>query len=121
MENKKMTKKDYFKELLQIGAVASNESLVDFINHELELLEKKSSKSTLSKTQVENNSIKDIIVNVLQEKSKPMTITEIQASNEDLKELSNQKFSALLKQLVDTNLVERIVDKKKTYFQIKSV
>ena len=105
MENKKMTKKDYFKELLQIEAVASNESLVDFINHELELLEKKSSKSTLSKTQVENNSIKDIIINVLQEKSKPMTITEIQASNEDLKELSNQKISALLKQLVDTDLV----------------
>mgnify|MGYP003476065849 FL=1 len=50
-----------------------------------------------------------------------MTITEIQTSNEDLKELSNQKISALLKQLVDTDLVERIVDKKKTYFQIKSV
>ena len=121
MENKKMTKKDYFNELLKIGAVASNESLVDFINHELELLDRKSSKSTLSKTQVENNSIKDIIVNVLQENAKPMTITEIQTSNEDLKELSNQKISALLKQLVDTDIVERIVDKKKTYFQIKSV
>ena len=121
MENKKMTKKDYFKELLNIETIASNESLVDFINHELELLDRKSSKSTLSKTQVENNSIKDIIVSVLQESAKPMTITDIQASNEDLKELSNQKISALLKQLVDTDLVERIVDKKKTYFQIKSV
>lgn len=121
MENKKMTKKDYFNELLKIEAVASNESLVDFINHELELLDRKSSKSTLSKTQVENNSIKDIIVNVLQENAKPMTITEIQTVNEDLKELSNQKISALLKQLVDSDVVERIVDKKKTYFQIKSV
>ena len=121
MENKKMTKKDYFNELLKIGAVASNESLVDFINHELELLDRKSSKSTLSKTQVENNSIKDIIVNVLQENAKPMTITEIQTVNEDLKELSNQKISALLKQLVDNDVVERLVDKKKTYFQIKSV
>ena len=121
MENKKMTKKDYFKELLQIEAVASNKDLVDFINHEVELLEKKSSKSTLSKTQVENNNIKDIIMNVLQESAKPMTITEIQSVNEDLKELSNQKISALLKQLVDTDLVERVVDKKKTYFQIKSV
>ena len=121
MENKKMTKKDYFNELLKIEAVASNGSLVDFINHEVGLLEKKSSKSTLSKTQVENNSIKDIIMNVLQESARPMTITEIQAVNEDLKELSNQKISALLKQLVDTDLVERVVDKKKTYFQIKSV
>lgn len=121
MENKKMTKKDYFNELLQIEAVASNKDLVDFINHEVELLEKKSSKSTLSKTQVENNSIKDIIMNVLQESAKPITITEIQSVNEDLKELSNQKISALLKQLVDTDLVERVVDKKKTYFQIKNV
>lgn len=121
MENKKMTKKDYFNELLKIEAVASNGSLVDFINHELELLDKKSSKSALSKTQVENNNIKDVIVSVLQESARPMTITEIQAVNEDLKELSNQKISALLKQLVDTDLVERIVDKKKTYFQIKSV
>lgn len=121
MENKKMTKKDYFKELLQIEVVASNKDLVDFINHEVGLLEKKSSKSALSKTQVENNSIKDIIMNVLQESAKPMTITEIQSVNEDLKELSNQKISALLKQLVDTDLVERVVDKKKTYFQIKSV
>ena len=50
-----------------------------------------------------------------------MTITEIQTINGDLKELSNQKISALLKQLVDSDVVERIVDKKKTYFQIKSV
>lgn len=50
-----------------------------------------------------------------------MTITDIQTVNEDLKELSNQKISALLKQLVDSDVVERIVDKKKTYFQIKSV
>lgn len=121
MENKKMTKKDYFNELLKIGAVASNESLVDFINHELELLNRKSSKSTLSKTQVENNSIKDIIMNVLQESAKPMTITDIQASNEDLKEYSNQKISALLKQLVDSQVVDKKIDKKKSYFTIKSV
>lgn len=121
MENKKMTKKDYFNELLKIEAVASNTELVDFINHEVELLNRKSSKSTLTKVQVENNNIKEVIVNVLQENAKPMTITDIQASNEDLKELSNQKISALLKQLVDTDIVERISDKKKTYFQIKSV
>lgn len=121
MENKKMTKKDYFNELLKIEAVTSNGSLVDFINHELELLDRKSSKSTLTKTQVENNSLKDVIVGVLQENARPMTITEIQAANEDLKELSNQKVSALLKQLIDNDIVERVPDKKKTYFQIKSV
>lgn len=121
MENKKMTKRDYFKALLEIGAVASNSELVDFINHELELLDRKSSKSTLNKTQVENQGTKQVILSVLEEIAKEMTITDIQGASEELKDLSNQKMSALLKQLVDENLVERIVDKKKTYFKIKSV
>lgn len=121
MENKKMTKRDYFNVLLEIGAVASNESLVNFINHELELLDNKSSKSKETKTQVENKGIKEVIVNVLTENARPMTITDLQGANENLKELSNQKISALLTQLVNGNVVERIKDKKTTYFQIKSV
>lgn len=121
MENKKMTKKDYFKTLLEIKGVAENSDLVSFINHELELLERKSSKSTLTKTQVENTSIKEIIINTLQEIAKPATITELQDFNEDLKALSNQKISALLKQLVDADVVKRVLDKKKTYFTLASV
>ena len=38
---KKMTKKDYFNELLTIKEVAESEKLVAFIEHELELLAKK--------------------------------------------------------------------------------
>ena len=37
----KKTKRDYFNELLAIADVASKAELVSFINHELELLEKK--------------------------------------------------------------------------------
>ena len=37
----KVTKKERFAELLAIPAVASNQDLVDFINHEVDLLTRK--------------------------------------------------------------------------------
>lgn len=118
---KKLTKKDLFGELLKIGEVASNKALVDFINHEIELLEKKNSKSTQTKTQKENEGIKELILNALTEIGKPVTITELQNANTELADFSNQKISALLKQLVESQAVDKIVDKKKSYFTVKSV
>lgn len=114
-EIKKMTKKDYFNELKVL--VADRQDLVDFIDHEIELLSKKSSKSTPTKTQVENEAIKEKIVATLVELDRYATITDIQNANTELADLSNQKVSALLKQLVDTNVVEKMLDKKKAYFK----
>ena len=45
-------------------------------------------------------------------------ISEIQDANDRLGELSNQKMSALLKKLVDTEKVVKTTDKKVTYFSI---
>lgn len=116
-ETKKLTKKDYFKELKEIVTEIGRTDLVDFIDHEVELLTKKGSKSTPTKTQVENEAIKEKIVATLVELGKYATITEIQGANTELADLSNQKISALLKQLVDNQVVEKMVDKKKAYFK----
>ena len=116
-ETKKLTKKDYFKELREMVAEIGRTDLVDFIDHEIELLTKKGSKSTPTKTQVENEAIKEKIVATLVELGRYATITEIQGANTELTDLSNQKISALLKQLVDTNVVEKMIDKKKAYFK----
>lgn len=113
---KRLTKKDYFKELREM--VGNRQDLVDFIDHELELLDRKSSKSAETKTQVENKGIMETIVNELTRIARPVTITELQNESEDLKEYSNQKLSALLKKLVDSNQVVRTTDKKKTYFSV---
>ena len=43
---KKMTKKDYFNELKNIPAVAENEALMNFIDHEIDLLNRKNTSST---------------------------------------------------------------------------
>lgn len=114
-EIKKLTKKDYFNELKVL--VADRQDLVDFIDHEIELLSKKSSRTAPTKTQVENEAIKEKIVATLVELGRYATITEIQNANTELADLSNQKISALLKQLVDTNIVEKMLDKKKAYFK----
>ena len=60
-ETKKLTKRDYFNQLLKLDEVKGNEKLVKFISHELELLAKKnaSDKSKLSATQIANEEIKN--------------------------------------------------------------
>lgn len=116
-EIKKLTKKDYFKELKEIVAEIGRTDLVNFIDHEVELLSKKSSKVAPTKTQVENEFVKEKIVATLVELDKFVTITELQDANVELADYSNQKISALLKQLVETEAVVRTVDKKKAYFK----
>ena len=110
---KKMTKREKFELLLTIAEVQENEMLVDFINHELELLAKKNATGTLrkpTKTQIENENLIEVIFAKLQATGEGMTISEIQG-------LTNQKMSAILKKLVDSQRVEKYTEKKKTFFK----
>lgn len=118
MAEKKMTKKDYFKQIKEL--VVGNVDLENFINHELELLEKKSSSKAPTKVQIENENLKELIVEVLSTFERPATISDIQSANDELAKLSNQKISALLTQLVNAKTVVRTIDKKKAYFSLKS-
>ena len=112
MTNKK-TKKDLFLEVREV--VAGNEELVAFVDHELELLNKKTStKST--KVNEEQVALMEKIVNALNEIGRSVTISELQKENAEMAEYSNQKLSAMLKKLVDNKQVTKIVDKKKSYF-----
>lgn len=114
----KVTKKDRFNELLAIEAVAQNEDLVAFINHEIELLTRKNAKSGESKKQKENAEIKEVLIAELATMEKAVTISEFQASNETAKGYSNQKIAALFKQLVEAGRVERIEEKGKALFRV---
>ena len=112
----KMTKREMF-EMIK-GVCANDTRIVEFCEHEIELLNRKSSKSTQTKTQIENENIKVAIVNALNEIGRPVTITELQESNAEMSNYSNQKLSALLKQLVESNQVVKTTDKKKSYFTV---
>jgi len=123
MEKTKITKRDYFKMLAEVVAESGRENQAElqaFINHEVELLDKKSaSRGTVTTAkQKENEDLKEYILGVLTEINRAVTITELQAEDVKLGELTNQKISAMLKQLVDNNQVTKVVDKKKSYFRI---
>ena len=75
---------------------------------------KNSAEKKPTATQIANEGIKNVILETLSEKS--MTITEMQKSNSELAELSNQKISALLKQMTESGSVKREEIKRKAYF-----
>lgn len=108
-----MTKRENYAILRTL--VADNAELVAFIDHEVELLNKKNAKSdTPTKKQIENNGIKSDILAGLGDE--PMTISDMMTTISALDGLSNQKVSALVSQLVDDGLVVRSVVKRKAYF-----
>jgi 6-pyruvoyl-tetrahydropterin synthase len=94
----------------------NKEGAIAFIDHEVELLNKKSAKSGETKTQKENAEILAKIKAALVEVGKPVTITELQSASAEMAQYSNQKLSALLKKLVDNGEVVKTTEKKKSYF-----
>ena len=119
MTNKKMTKRDYYNALLNIAEVKANSEMVKFIEHELELLAKKnSSEKKPTAVQVANEGIKSVILETLAENGKMMTISEMQKVNAELGEMSNQRISALVRQLMNDEKVVRVEEKRKAYFKI---
>lgn len=118
MAEKKITKRESFTEIKGILEELGKERLAKVMEHELELLAKKnSSEKKPTATQVANESIKEIILEVLMANGKMMTISEMQKANAELGELANQRLSALIRQLKEDGKVERIEDKRKAYFK----
>ena len=113
---KKITKRFVLNHIIE--NYGKDELVIDYAKHELELLDKKANSKTPTKTQLENENLKEVIVEVLKNATQPLTISEITNANEKLVELSNQKISALLTQLINANVVVRTSDKKKAYFSL---
>lgn len=121
---KKLTKKEMF-EMIK-GVCADRTDIIDFCNHEIELLSRKNSKSGATKTQKENEIVANMLVEELAKVGKPITITDLMNTSATIKDytlengnnLTNQKISAIFKQLVESNKIVKVVDKKKSYFSI---
>lgn len=116
---KKLTKKDHFNALLAIADVAQNQTLVDFINHELELLAKKnSSEKKPTAVQIANEGIKADILEGM-EANRLYTITELIKEIPACNDLTNQRVSSLVRQMYDCEnpTIERIEEKRKAYFR----
>lgn len=125
----KMTKKDWFK--LLAGIVEKTEitkdfdkdkkvETLEFIKHELELLNKKSSKPGKKKTAhiKENEELMELIEIALELFGKPVTVTTMIKENSEMNKLSSQKLSALLKKMIEAGKVVRTVEKRVPYFSL---
>lgn len=106
-----MTKKENFVAINSVLNEIGNHSFDEFIAHEIELLEKKTSykSSKPTKRQVENEAIKEQIASVLTDEGQ--TATEILAQL-DNPSLTNQRVSALLRQM---NVHKEIVKGKSLF------
>ena len=112
---KKMTKRDYFNAILSKYPLTDAEKA--FVEHELELLEKKnSSEKKPTAQQTANEGIKAAIVAGMTP-NRLYTVTEIQKEIPECAELSNQRVSALLRQMIGNEIV-RTEDKRKAYFSL---
>ena len=116
MATTKMTKRDYFNAILSKYPLTDAEKA--FVEHELELLEKKNASDRKpTAQQVVNEGIKAAIVAGMTP-NRLYTVTEIQKEIPECVEMSNQKVSALVRQLKDAGLVVKTEDKRKSYFSL---
>ena len=119
---KKMTKKDYFNTLLTLDEVKSNPALVEFINHELELLAKKNSaEKKPTAQQVANAGVAEAILSHMNaEPNRLFSITELIKEVPACADLTNQRVSAIVRGMIGVS-VERIEEKRKAFFRVMGV
>ena len=114
MTKNRMTKREYFTQIMENYNLTEDER--NFIKHELELLAKKNSaEKKPTAVQVANEGLKKAILDFMVEGQK-YTITDLMKSVPELADLSNQRVSALVRQLRDSELVIRTEEKRKAYF-----
>ena len=110
----KITKKEMFA---QIRSHLTDPAEIAFIDHELELLEKKNVKkaTTLSKKQKEDIALIENIFNEM-ENGKRYTVTDMTSELVTCNGLSPQKVTALVTKMRNNLMVAREVTKGKAYF-----
>jgi len=111
-----MTKKEMFVEIVNLAKENGRDDIVEFCNHEVELLSKKRSDNSKAKAEADARAEKVFLA--LSEMDKPVTITELLklTSDEEVASYSNQRVSALIRKLGDR--VVKTMDKKTAYFSI---
>ena len=112
----KMTQRDFYNEIIALAKANDREDIVEFAEGRIAVLDKKSASKKPTKTQEENEVLKGVILATLTNEG--VTVTELQGKADELSALSNQRVSALLRQMVTDGKVVKTVDKKKSYFSL---
>ena len=115
----RLTKAQKFAILAELPAVKADPMLSEFIAHEVELLAKKNFAEKKPTAQQEANAvIKTAVLEVLGD-GKKRTVSELLKEVPDLPDtMTNQRMSAIVRQMVDAGQVVRSEDKRKAFFAI---
>lgn len=118
---KRMTLKEKYARVIEVLStvdVEDRDMLIEFLEDRVTKLSKnRSGDRRLTKTQVENEKIKAVIVERLKELGAPSRIPAIVADDR-LKGFSGQKISALLTQLKNNGTVVRVKEKQDVLFSL---
>ena len=117
---RKPTKRDRFNALLNIEAVKSDADLVAFIEHEIELLDKKNSAERKpTPKQMENEGFKTAILAHMEPNVQYLS-ADLAKSVPSIVEagISGNRVTAMLTQLVNDGAIVRTVDKRKSYYSL---
>lgn len=121
---KKPTKKENFTRLLNLAEVQSDPALVDFIEHELELLVAKNDRKPTKKEMEKQAHDADLRSAILAE----MEANQLYTADEMMKSLPTlstepgltaQKVSKLMADLLALDKVSKTTEKRRVYWQVK--
>lgn len=118
--SKKLTKRDHFNTLLQLPEVAANPTLVDFINNELDLLARKNNSDNKkpSEKDIANQGLKTAILEFATASGEQHTVTDFIKNVPACAGLSQQKISAMVRQMVEDGKLEKVIVKRVSYFRV---
>ena len=113
----KKTKREHFAELRVLAA--GNAELIAFIDHEVELLNKKNSaerKPTIN--QMDNKKINKIIADNIGDKRYTITeMTKALLNGTEWADITCSRLTAVCTQMVESGVLVREVEKRKAYYR----
>lgn len=114
---KKITVVEKYEELLNKYSDLLTKEELEFLTERKELVQKKNASRKPSATVTANEGIKENIIKEM-EQGVAYTITDMMKNLPSCKELSNQKISALVRQLLENGSLTRAEVKGKAYFTL---
>ena len=118
-----ISKKEIFNRLLELEEVKANELYTEFLQYQIELLDRKTATRGGSKKNTENEKLADNLYEMLRKSNAETTIAQITQTEEFSisKGYTPQKIVALLKILLDKGLVEKTTVKRINYYKAVKV
>jgi hypothetical protein len=114
---KKMTIVEQYEAIIgKVEGILTEEEIA-FLKERAEMVAKKNANRKPTKAQEENEGYKSSIIEGM-EKGKAYTITDLIKSVPAIADLTNQRVSALVRQLKDEGAVTRKEEKGKAYFTL---